>query len=655
MFEYVLILLTAILLSNIINRFLPLVSVTIIQILLGAVIALLPLHFHMELDPELFFLLFIAPLVFDNSIHADKEAMWKLKLPIVWMAFGLVFVSTIAGGFMVNLLIPTIPAAAGCALIASLGPTDDVAVFSLLKRTRLPHKLMHILEGESVFNDTAGLISFQFAIAAVITGTFSPVKAAWQFALISIGGILIGLVLTGVKYLLVKWLRTLGLENVTLHILLEILTPFILFIAAESVGCSGIFASFTSGVIHSFAKKRLNPDNVKLNNASESVWSMLSFTLNGIVFLLMGIQLPDIIKTIATGNFPIHTWQVVAYTLLIVLFFIVMRFIWSIFIPKKSYTDGTETVGKLKAGIIISLSGARGAVTLASILSIPLLLDDGTLFPERDLLILISTSVILISLILADFVLPSIIGKEKSQNAYEHEDSASIEILHGVITAIQAQATRENRAAADRITQEYYNRINNLQSQKQLTLSEQEEERAIKIKAIKWEMENTKSIQAAGIISKQTAEQYYEMLENTLSRKKVKQFRGIRHFSRFFIHSKDKRERLEQFRMLRIRNAKFVLNELKKLDEAESGAAVKKLILEYELLISVFESRQIGDVRERNENKATGESMKEILAQCFQLERDGIQAMLENGRISRETAKEMRNNISTLEMKLEEM
>lgn len=128
MFEYILLLLAAVFLSNIINRFLPAISVPITQILLGAGIALLPLHFQIKLDPELFFVLFITPLIFDNSVHIDKDAFWKLKLPIISLAFGLVFVSSIAGGFMVNALIPSIPVAAGCALIASLGPTDDVAV-----------------------------------------------------------------------------------------------------------------------------------------------------------------------------------------------------------------------------------------------------------------------------------------------------------------------------------------------------------------------------------------------------------------------------------------------------------------------------------------------------------------------------------------------
>ena len=659
LFEYVLLLLAAILLSNIIHRFLPMVSVPIIQILLGVVIAFLPLHIQMELDPELFFVLFIAPLIFDNSVHADKDTLWKLKLPIISLAFGLVFVSVIVGGLMVNALIPAIPIAAGCALIGALGPTDDVAVAALAKRVKLPYKLMNILEGESVFNDASGIVSFQFALAAVMTGMFSPARAVWQFGLISLGGIAVGLLLTGMKYLLVKWIRSLGLENVTLHVLLEVLTPFLVFMAAEAIGCSGVFASFTAGVLHSFAKKRLNPNNVKLNNASESVWDMLSFTLNGLVFLLMGIELPGIIKTVITGEFPIATWQIILYVLLITLFFVVTRFVWSLFIHKKTYAENGETIGKVKAGIIISLSGARGAVTLASILSIPILLDNRMLFPERDLLILISAGVILFSLALANFVLPLLLGKEKTGDAAPNEGEACIEILQGVVYSLQTQATSENKHAVERVTRDYYQRINSLQSGRNLT----HEERTIKNKTLAWEIENTRALLKSGEISEHTARHYLDLLEDISQRENRKKtglikmfvafFSRIKHFIRLDIRSKGGQKKQEEFYNLKHNNDKYVLARLRQLSSNAETAAVRKVILEYELSLNANETRQGGGMREgMNEKHGSEESMKEVLARAFQLERDGIYAMYEQGRISRESAKEMRNNIAVLEAEL---
>ena len=465
---------------------------------------------------------------------------------------------------------------------------------------------------------------------------------------------------TAAKYLLVRWIRSLGLENVTLHILLEVLTPFLVYLLAEAIGCSGVFAVFTTGVSHSFAKKRLNPDNVKLNNASESVWDMLSFSLNGLVFLLMGIQLPGIIKTIVIESFPISPWRIAAYILGITAFFIVTRFVWSLTIRNRTYTEENASIGKIKAGIIISLSGARGAVTLASILSIPLLLDDGTRFPERDLLILISTSIILISLILADYVLPLMLGKDKSINTFEKENDAYIEILQGVVSALQTQTSEVNKAAVGRVMRDYYRRINDLKNQKHISAAEREEERTLKMKALTWEMENTQSMLDAGTITKYTAEHYLEII-NVILRTDSKRtgfpgiFLRLRYFLRFLVHSKDEHEHLKDFLMLWHNNTGHVLEKLRQLLGAEDNAAVRKMISEYEMSVSILETRHGGGVRgSHGENSASEESMKEVLAQGFQLERNGIQAMLEQGRISREYAKEMRNNIAALELKLEE-
>ena len=666
LFEYMLLLLVAIFVSNIINRFLPSISVPITQILLGAGIALLPLHFHITLNPDLFFVLFIAPLVFDNSVHIDKDAFWKLKLPIISMAFGLLFVSTIIGGFLVNILIPTIPVAAGCALIASLGPTDDVAVFSLAKHTKLPNKLMNILMGESAFNDAAGIVSFQFAIAVIMTGVFSPVHAILDFVLISAGGIAVGLVFTVFKYILMRWIRSLGLENVTLHILVEILTPFLVYLAAEAIGCSGVFAAFTAGVMHSFAKYKLSPDSGKLKNASESVWDMLSFTLNGLVFLLMGTQVPGIIGTIATGNFSISTGRILAYVMFIMLFFLVTRFLWSLFIHKKTYAEEGIKTGKIKAGVIVSLSGARGAVTLASILSIPLLLDNGKLFPERDLLILISVGVILISLILSDFILPLLFSEGKSADAVKRsieENEAYIEVLRGVATALQTLVTPENMPAVERVTQDYYRRISDCKSRRHLTQEEREQEHAVRLRTLEWEAENTQAMLEKGEIGEQIAAHYFNLLEGITLRENGKKrgifktyrllFIHIRSFVRLDVPSENALKIRDSYHKLKCGNDRYVLDKLKALGGAEETPAVKKAISEYELSLSIDEAL-LGGVRPEGKRGRHGsrEHMNEILAQAFQLERDGIHAMVERGRISRESAREMRSNLTLLELEV---
>ncbi len=280
--SFVFLMLVAILASNLINRFLPSVSTPIIQIALGALIGISPLPYHLELEPEWFFVLFIAPLLFYDALVANKQALWAQRKPIFLIAFGLVFLTVLLIGYFTNLLIPSMPLAAAFALAAAITPTDAVAVGSLAKRIHIPHNIRHVLEGESLINDASGLVSFQFAVAAMVTGVFSLVDAGVELVVVVVGGILVGAVLSWFKYLLVRWVRSLGMEDVTFHLLVGILTPFVIYLVAEHFHVSGILAVVTAGILHSFEARRINPDVVSLRIASESTgrrWSMCSTAL----------------------------------------------------------------------------------------------------------------------------------------------------------------------------------------------------------------------------------------------------------------------------------------------------------------------------------------------------------------------------------------
>ncbi|MCL2132130.1 MAG: sodium:proton antiporter, partial [Lentimicrobiaceae bacterium] len=406
-FEYILILLVAICLSNVVNRFIPVLSVPIVQIALGAAVTLLPLGFQLEFDPQLFFVLFVAPLIFYISMMSDKKTTWKQRKPILNMGIILVFVTVVVMGYLVNFLIPSIPLAAAFAMIAALGPTDDVAVASVGKRVNVPPKIMNILQGESIVNDASGIVSFQFALAAMLTGSFSLMQATGRFFVVAVGGVAVGLLLSWIKYLIVRWVRSLGMENVTLHLLLALLTPFVVYLVAEGLHVSGILAIFAAGIAHSFNKDKFNPETISYKSAAESVWSMLSFTLEGLVFVILGTQLPKILSSINQHGYPITSWEIIGYVLLITFLFLFFRFIWSIVtIKKKTYDDAQHPVSRFRAGIIFSLSGARGAVTLACVMSIPVFMSDGNAFPERGLIILIAGGVIVVSLLITSFILP---------------------------------------------------------------------------------------------------------------------------------------------------------------------------------------------------------------------------------------------------------
>lgn len=658
-FEYVVILLAAVLLSNLLNRFIPVLSVPIIQIALGVLIALIPFGafgFEFELEPELFFVLFLAPLVYHSSMTADKKSLWEMKKPILGAAVVLVFISVILAGYFIYKLIPTIPLAAAFVLSAALAPTDVVAVNAVSKRAALPSKLMGILSGESIINDATGIVCFQLAITAASTGSFSIGQAVGRFLLLAAGGIITGLLLTWLKYAFLRWLRSLGVENGTLHILIGIMTPFIIYMVSEALHVSGILAVFASGIAHSFMRDRFNPDKVSLNIAQESVWSVLSFSLDGLVFVILGTQLPGILRTIGSGRYAIDGWKIAGSILLITFCTMFIRFVWCTFAVKKQiYQETDKSIGKMKAGIIFSLAGARGTVTLASIMSIPLLLSDGDIFPERGLMILLASGVIVISLLSTNFILPLFAGKKKDKKRNEEEQAAYLEILQTVVTQLKSEATDETRMATEFVIRSYYSRGLTLdKTPSMMDAREKELRRDIFI----WERQNTELLLNEGIIDKRTASRYFAMIEMRISsavKEKHSIFQSIilfiRHMLRFNI-TKDKDMQKNALLKLTKSNGQFVLEKLNAMKADNADPVLDRLISEYEMVMNLRDNRMERDV-EKGSHAPGKELIMEITARGFRIERELIQQMFEAGRMSRETVRELRSNIAMVEAQLQ--
>ncbi|SEA68680.1 Na+/H+ antiporter [Paenibacillus sp. 276b] len=657
LFEFILLMLAAVSLSNLVNRFIPSVSVPIIQIALGMLITLLPLHYELKLNPELFLLLFIAPLLFNDGRHADKEALWKLKKPILLLALGLVFVTVAVMGYFLNWLLPVIPLAAAFALAAALAPTDAVAVGALEQKVKIPHQTMQILEGESLINDASGLVSFQFAVAAMVTGVFSFKTASISFIAISLGGVVLGLLLTLVKYGVVKWLRKLGMENVTLHMLIEILTPFLIFMAAEELGVNGILAVVAAGIAHSFGYKKMNPELAKLSVVSKSTWSVIIFVLNGLVFLLLGTQLPDIIQTI-WSNPDIGNFKVIMYTLLLTLAVLGLRLIWAMLMDNPEGAKSREPWRlRLKNALILSLSGVRGTITLASTLSLPFFLNDGTAFPARDLIIFLAAGVILWTLLASNYLLPLLLGKETQTEQEEDEIQAKIEILRNVVTGLNELTTDQNRLATAHIINMYTSRIRTLRKDEK----KDKTQRSLGLSVMKWERENTLLALEKKEVNPYTAYNYLKRINQLLFMRTrdvrykkevfpIKQWVemfGMLNPARLSI-----RERRAELTRLKIQNMAYVIEQLKGLlSEGESDIeAVSSLILQYESILLRM-TRNESDTYSRREFDL---SMQDLGRVGIQLERDNIQSMFETGRISRQGMKEMKRDILFMEHDLRE-
>ncbi|MDF3983816.1 Na+/H+ antiporter [Luteibacter sp. PPL201] len=412
-----LVLLLVVALSGALVRVLPFrLPLPLIQIGLGAFLAR-PLGVRLDFDHELFFLLFIPPLLFADGARIPKRELFHLRGPILALAVGLVFFTIVGIGYFVHWMIPPVPLAVAFALAAVLSPTDAVAVSSITGGTKLPPRLEHILSGEALLNDASGLVALQFAVAAELTGRFSLPGAALDFCLMSAGGIAAG-ILVGRTFVLfrrrlVRWSDEVDPAS---QVVMLLLLPFAAYLLAEHFGASGILAAVAAGMTLSFTDVGKG-SYVATRMQTMAVWSMVEFTFNGLIFLLLGMQLPGIVGGAkldlaqAGGG---ELWYLAGYVVAITLALVVLRFVWVWVSLRFSFVRALrkgETRPKVGTRLVwtTALAGVRGAITMAGVLSLPLMKDEGVPFPTRELMIFLASGVILCTLVLGAIGLPLLV------------------------------------------------------------------------------------------------------------------------------------------------------------------------------------------------------------------------------------------------------
>ncbi|HCS43072.1 MAG TPA: Na+/H+ antiporter [Pseudomonas sp.] len=423
----VLIMLMLVSVSRLVGRVIPL-PLPLVQIFAGALLAWPTLGLHVALDPELFLFLFLPPLLFSDGWRMPKRELWRLRGPILTLAVGLVLFTVVGAGYFIHWLLPSIPLPVAFALAAVLSPTDAVAV-SAISRNRLPTPLMHMLQGEALMNDASGLVTFKFALAAAVTGVFSLANASVTFVLVAVGGLAVGVALSWLVGRLRSWMIARGWDDPATHVVFMLLLPFAAYVLAERLGASGILSAVAAGMMQSWLD--LLPRQTSTRLLNRSVWSLLEFAFNGLIFLLLGLQLPDIIKAVASHETSL--WPTLLYRCLdvvaIFLVLLVLRFIWvqsiwrlSILLRRLRGKGEITQVPTARSCWLLTVGGVRGAVTLAGVMSVPLLMGTD-IFPERDLLIFIAAGVILLSLIAACVALPLLLrGIEKSPDDKRHNE-----------------------------------------------------------------------------------------------------------------------------------------------------------------------------------------------------------------------------------------
>ncbi|MET3581928.1 CPA1 family monovalent cation:H+ antiporter [Mesorhizobium robiniae] len=427
------------------------VPLPVLQIAIGAALALPVRGLHVEIDPELFLLVFIPPLLFSDAVTAPKRELLALRGPILDLAIGLVFFTIVGFGYALHWLVPSVPLVVAFALAAVLSPTDAVAVSSIVDKNVVPARLMHILEGESLLNDASGLVMFRFAVAAVLTGSFSFAAASLTFLYAVAIGILAGVVALFVAAKALQLLNRIGGVPAEAQVLVMVLLPFVAYLGAEHFGASGILAAVTAGMLTG-GSGVFRFLGVSARMQTMSLWTTLSFVFNGALFILLGLQLPDIIGNVPpglSGRYPVI--QPILTVLALTLCLIGLRFVWiwigdtTARVLARLRKRKSEPFG-LRIRLAGSVAGVRGAITLAGILSLPLAMPDGSPFPARDEVIFLAAGVIICSLAIASLALPKIAHGLVEPG---EDPGAAEERLARVGAAKAAIARIENMAAAE--------------------------------------------------------------------------------------------------------------------------------------------------------------------------------------------------------------
>lgn len=435
----------------------------LLQIALGAVISGV-FDGGYELQPEVFFLLFLPPLLFLDGWRIPKQGLFRDKNVILELALGLVVFTVLGIGFLIHWMIPTMPLPLAFALAAILSPTDPVALSSITSRVPIPKRMMHILEGESLLNDATGLVCFQFAVAAVLTGNFSLATASLTFVWVLVVGLSLGIATTYVLSRVQRWVwRHFGGEPAA-AILVNLLTPFAAYLLAESMQASGILAAVAAGITMSYVELSGNAQ-ATIRVQRWAVWETVQFTFNGIIFVLLGEQLPGILDDLVhsaqqaghmnVGWLLVDVAVISAGLMLLRFLWVWLSLQWNLF---KAVCCGKQRISPpWQIVVAMSLSGVRGAVTLAGVLTLPLLMPDGTPLPARQLVIFLAASVILVSLLLASVALPYLLrGLElPEKSSYDKEEDFARKV--SAQAALEAVERLRQRLVEDSANAERYN------------------------------------------------------------------------------------------------------------------------------------------------------------------------------------------------------
>lgn len=440
--------------SNATNKLIPTLPLPLIQIVLGIGIGFLLPNSEYHLDTELFLALVIGPLLFREAEEADITSILKHWRIIAFLIFPVIFISTLSLGWMAHLMWMGIPLAACMAVGAALGPTDLVAFASLSERFSFPKRISNILKGEGLLNDASGLVAFRVALAAWTTGFFSLGQASWDLVISILGGFAVGIVTAAVNRGLQKLLLSVRATDIASELILELSLPLLTFFIAEEIHVSGIIAVVVAGILKASRFKKITLLEAKVDTVTHTVWNTVNFVLNGSVFVLFGMELEMISEPILRTPFYNNLLLIVTVLLLtgllfLIRFLMVYGFYWYRGFQLKKSIDKY-----LKDALLLTFSGVKGTVSIATILLIPTHLE-----AEYPVLLFLVAGVTLCSFLLGLLILPKLSeDKEESNDHLMH-----IAILNDVVMLLEKELTvTKQKGPLYAAIDNYHGRIENM-------------------------------------------------------------------------------------------------------------------------------------------------------------------------------------------------
>ena len=510
---YLILFLLVLIVSTTTNKLLPFLPLPLVQILLGLGIGLFLPNTDFHLNTELFLAMVIGPLLFREAEEADITSVLKHWRIIVYLIFPVIFISTLSLGALAHFLWLSLPLAACLAVGAALGPTDLVAFASLSERFRFPKRVSNILKGEGLLNDASGLVAFQMALAAWTTGTFSLSQAGTSLALSILGGFVVGFVTAMVNRFLHTFLLSVRATDIASELLLELSLPLMTFFIAEEIHVSGIIAVVVAGILKASRFKKITLLEAQVDTVTDTVWHTVNFMLNGSVFVILGMELEMIAEPILTNPLYNPLLLLVSVVLLTFLLFAIRFvmiygfYIWRTRRLKKSLRN------YMKDMLLLTFSGVKGTVSIATILLIPSNLEQ-----EYPLLLFLVAGVTLLSFLTGLLVLPHLSEEQEETKDY----LMHIAILNEVTGELEKELEgHKNKLPLYAAIDNYHGRIENL-ILSQENKSAQEDWEALKLLILSIESDGLEQAYEEGKIGErgyQVYQRYLKNMEQSINRK----------------------------------------------------------------------------------------------------------------------------------------